>query len=186
MSDPLSIISGVAGVISLAIQVAQTCYSYGCAAKGAPAEVDRLLTEIMALSGVLTTVKALLEAEKMQHEGRELALDHGKAVESNGDKSTEDDRESLSSSLSSLPPPYTAVEDVARFQALEEPLKGAREALEEVLAALKKADMRSEKRFGKLFKILKWPFKQDQTMALFARMERYKGLFVLALATSQA
>jgi len=59
MADPLSISSGIAGLISLAGVVIGQCYRYGCAVSGAPEEARRLIAEITGLSGILIGVQSL-------------------------------------------------------------------------------------------------------------------------------
>ena len=59
MADPLSIGSGIAGLISLAGLVLGQCYKYGCAVADAPGEAKRLAAELATLSGVLVTIQGL-------------------------------------------------------------------------------------------------------------------------------
>lgn len=61
MTDPLSVITGVAGIISLAGAVIGQCYRYGCGVSGAPEEAKRLVSEVTGLSGVLVGVQSLVK-----------------------------------------------------------------------------------------------------------------------------
>ena len=154
MADPISIASGIAGLISLAGSVVSTCYQYGCAVKSAPTEIQKLLGEVMSLSGVLTAVKSLIDAE---------------TAKVYTDEKTD--------CRSDYPPPY-------RFVELEGPLNDCRCALEEIEAVLKKASSKEEHKLGKAFKRLIWPLKQPETMAIVARLERSKSAFMLTLTVT--
>jgi hypothetical protein len=57
--DPFSLISGLAGLISLAGEVVTKCYHYGCAVSGAPEESRRLVSEILGLTGILAGVQSI-------------------------------------------------------------------------------------------------------------------------------
>jgi hypothetical protein len=59
MADPISISSGIAGLISLAGLVLGQCYRYGCAVADAPNEARRLAAELTTLSGVLVGIQGL-------------------------------------------------------------------------------------------------------------------------------
>ena len=59
--DPFSVVTGLAGIISLAGTVISECYQYGCAVAGAPEEARRLVSEVTSLSGILVGVQALVK-----------------------------------------------------------------------------------------------------------------------------
>ncbi|KAK6373649.1 hypothetical protein LTS17_008142 [Exophiala oligosperma] len=59
MTDPLSITTGVAGLLSLAGSVISQCYQYGCGVADAPEEAKRLAFEVTNLSGLLVGVQNL-------------------------------------------------------------------------------------------------------------------------------
>ncbi len=61
MTDPLSIATGVAGIISLAGVVIGQCYRYGCGVSDAPDEARRLVFEVTGLSGILVGVQGLVK-----------------------------------------------------------------------------------------------------------------------------
>ncbi|KAI9803377.1 MAG: hypothetical protein M1833_000895 [Piccolia ochrophora] len=63
MTDPLSAVTGVAGVINLAGIVLGKCYAYGCAVANAPKEVQRLSEEVTTLSGILMGLQGLMTAD---------------------------------------------------------------------------------------------------------------------------
>lgn len=59
MADPISITSGIAGLVSLAGTVLGTCYRFGCAVADAPGEAKRLASELRNLSGVLVGIQGI-------------------------------------------------------------------------------------------------------------------------------
>ncbi|OAL26726.1 hypothetical protein AYO22_04079 [Fonsecaea multimorphosa] len=59
MTDPFSLITGVAGLLSLAGTVISQCYCYGCAVAEAPDEARRLVSEVTSLNGILLGVQGL-------------------------------------------------------------------------------------------------------------------------------
>lgn len=61
--DPLSVASGVAGLISLAIDVGQIASDYCIAVKNAPKDIQELREEFISLSHILEQLKAFLESE---------------------------------------------------------------------------------------------------------------------------
>lgn len=168
MADPLSIASGIAGVLALAGQVVSTCYQYGCAVKEAPQEIQRLLDELMSLSGVLNAVKALVDSTngqgddpgtiKMLHEGAQEDTDY--------------------------PPPYLDPKAAHHFETLLDPISDSRSVLEEVEKALRKAEIKNDTKLGRIVKRLIWPLKQKETLALITKLERSKALFMLSLNTA--
>ena len=62
MADPISISSGIAGLISLAGLVLGQCYSYGCAVADAPSEAKMLASELTNLSGVLVGIQGFVNS----------------------------------------------------------------------------------------------------------------------------
>src|SRR5689334_14417751 len=60
MADPLSISSGIAGILSLAGLVLSQCYQYGCNVAGAPEEAQKLISEVTSLSGILVGIQAMV------------------------------------------------------------------------------------------------------------------------------
>lgn len=60
MTDPFSVATGVAGLISLAGLVIGQCYRYGCGVADAPNEAKRLASEVTGLSGILVGVQGLV------------------------------------------------------------------------------------------------------------------------------
>jgi NACHT domain len=65
MADPLSVASGVAGLITLAGSVISKCYTYGCAVSGAPKEMKSLVDEVTNLSGLLVGLQGLVKADRL-------------------------------------------------------------------------------------------------------------------------
>ena len=65
MADPLSVVSGVAGLLTLAGSVISQCYAYGCAVSGAPKEMKSLVDEVTNLSGLLVGLQGLLNTERL-------------------------------------------------------------------------------------------------------------------------
>lgn len=61
MTDPLSIATGVAGLIQLAGLVIGQCYRYGCGVSSAPDEARRLVAEVTSVSGVLVGVQGVVK-----------------------------------------------------------------------------------------------------------------------------
>jgi hypothetical protein len=61
--DPLSIISGVAGLASLAIQLAQITSAYVSSVRGASKSISDLHQELLALRSVLIQLKSFLESQ---------------------------------------------------------------------------------------------------------------------------
>lgn len=61
--DPLSAATGVAGLLSITIQVAMTVGTYAISVKGAPKEAQKLEREIQAFSAVLEQLCAFLKSK---------------------------------------------------------------------------------------------------------------------------
>ena len=80
MTDPFSLVTGVAGLLSFAGAVIGQCYRYGCAASGAPEEAKRLLSEVMGLSGVLVGVQGLVKQNDQRGLQFEMILKECKSV----------------------------------------------------------------------------------------------------------
>ncbi|KAJ9503181.1 hypothetical protein H2202_001335 [Exophiala xenobiotica] len=59
MTDPLSIATGVAGLLSLAGTVISQCYHYGCGVADAPEEAKKIAFEVTSLSGLLVGIQNL-------------------------------------------------------------------------------------------------------------------------------
>jgi len=59
--DPLSLISGVAGIITLAQSVISGLTTYTMSVKGAPAEMRTLIDELGSLNNVLAEIKSSFE-----------------------------------------------------------------------------------------------------------------------------
>ncbi|OQV01834.1 NACHT domain-containing protein [Cladophialophora immunda] len=70
MTDPFSIVTGVAGLLSLTGAVISQCYCYGCAVAEAPDEARRLVSEVTSLNGILLGVQGL--AAQMNLPGYQL------------------------------------------------------------------------------------------------------------------
>jgi hypothetical protein len=80
MADPFSIVTGVAGLISLAGEVISKCYGYGCAVSGAPEEARRLVSEVTGLVGVLVGVQTLVRQSNLPASQMETPLKNCLAV----------------------------------------------------------------------------------------------------------
>ena len=167
MADPLSIVSGVAGILALAGSVASTCYRYGCAVKDGPEEVQRLVEEVTSLSGILNVVKTFIDFPD--------DLDHGDDGDDQYEYRNSED----------APPPYVASRTSLEIEYLTEPLDGTRTVLEALNAALKKAELKSDHRMGRVVKKLLWPLKKHETLNLTSKLERFKSSFLVALSTAQ-
>src|ERR1700761_6562092 len=74
MTDPFSLVTGVAGLIALAGEVISKCYQYGCAVSGAPDEAKRLVSEVTGLSGVLVGVQVLVKQSNLPEYRLETSL----------------------------------------------------------------------------------------------------------------
>jgi Cdc6-like AAA superfamily ATPase len=163
MADPLSIVSGIAGVVALAGSVVSKCYTYGVAVKGGPAEIQRLLDELISLTGILNAVKSLTEASEAQKQGAIWAHDD---------------------LASDLPPPYSHKAPIDQLERLVSPLNGAQALLEKIEASLRKAEIKSEHRVERVFQRLLWPLKKQETQDLIAQLERFKTSFTLSLTSA--
>ncbi|KAJ9610686.1 hypothetical protein H2200_005463 [Cladophialophora chaetospira] len=74
MTDPFSVVTGVAGLIALAGEVISKCYRYGCAVSGAPDEARRLVSEVAGLSGILVGVQVLVKQSNLPEYQLESSL----------------------------------------------------------------------------------------------------------------
>jgi hypothetical protein len=72
MTDPFSIVTGVAGLIALTGEVISKCYRYGCAVSSAPDEAKRLVSEVTGLSGILVGVQVVVKQSSLP----EYQLEH--------------------------------------------------------------------------------------------------------------
>ncbi len=61
MTDPFSVVTGLAGVLAVAGTVIAQCYRYGCGVSGAPEEAQRLVSEVTSLSGILLGLQGMLK-----------------------------------------------------------------------------------------------------------------------------
>lgn len=59
MGDPLSVASGIAGLLSLAGSILGKCYSYGCGFSSAPDEAKTLAKILTDLNGALVCLQSL-------------------------------------------------------------------------------------------------------------------------------
>lgn len=183
MADPLSISSGIAGLITLSASIVSTCYAYGCAVRDGPSEVQKLIDEIMSLSGVLSAVKALIDRTSTPQ-----FTDSAAAVAGATGSGT-DSGYATYPDLLPPPPPYTAHDSsqTDHFRGLLEPLDGSQKVLSEISIALRAAEIKHEPRLaGRIFKRLVWPLKRERTLELVAGVERYKSVYVLALSGANA
>ncbi|EXJ53452.1 uncharacterized protein A1O5_13320 [Cladophialophora psammophila CBS 110553] len=80
MTDPFSIVTGVAGLLSLAGTVISQCYCYGCAVAEAPDEARRLVSEVTSLNGILLGVQGLAAQMDIPEYQLESALKDCKLV----------------------------------------------------------------------------------------------------------
>jgi ankyrin repeat domain-containing protein 50 len=80
MTDPFSVVTGVAGLIALAGEVISKCYQYGCAVTGAPDEAKRLVSEVTGLSGILVGVQALVKQSSLPEYQLETSLKNCLAI----------------------------------------------------------------------------------------------------------
>ena len=163
MADPVSVASGVAGIITLAGAVVATCYRYGCAVKNAPHEAQSLLHEVTSLAGVLTGVRALVEARSRP------TLPPEEVPEKSG---KDDD-----------PPPYEEAWAVD-LASLEGPVEDCRATLQELKDALDSAGWERDRKLRRVFTRLAWPLKRPQTDAIISRLERCKSTFLSALTAT--
>ena len=159
MADPLSIASGIAGIITLAGSIVSSTYKYAHAVKGAFSETRALMDEIMSLTGVLTAVKSLLETEANPEPP----------------------------AYSELPPDSSSERRMGRFAELgiEESIQDTRVILSTIEESLKKAIASMSRRgvpgaFNKLI----WPLKHGDTLTLVERLERKKAVFMCALGAA--
>jgi hypothetical protein len=74
MTDPFSVVTGVAGLLSLAGQVIGQCYRYGCAVSDAPKEAKRLVSEVTSLSGLLLAIQGLIQQDNFPDQDVTLIL----------------------------------------------------------------------------------------------------------------
>ena len=80
MTDPFSVATGVAGIISLAGLAIGQCYRYGCGVSNAPEEAKRLVSEVTGLSGVLVGVQGLVKQSDQSGQPTETVLKGCRAV----------------------------------------------------------------------------------------------------------
>ena len=79
MSDPLSVLSGIAGLVALAWTIVSNCYSYGCAVQDKPIKFKKLVDEIMSLAGGLAAVKVPVKQTTGQMSGRDASAKDSRA-----------------------------------------------------------------------------------------------------------
>lgn len=80
MTDPLSVASGIAGLISLAGFAIGQCYRYGCGVSNAPEESKRLVSEVTGLSGILVGVQGIIKSNPSPGPDLEHVLDDCKSI----------------------------------------------------------------------------------------------------------
>lgn len=66
MADPLSVVAGVAGLLSLTIQVSDLLYKHVHAIKNAPKDAQELVDELQSLRQVLSSLEVFLESQEMK------------------------------------------------------------------------------------------------------------------------
>ena len=167
MAEPLSVATGIIGLVELAGSIISTCYQYGCAVKGAPREIQSISNDVSSLAGVLAGVNALVDA----HSKREL-LPENESKASRADNGQDDQ-----------PPPY---EDLPHLdlESLRAPIADCHAVLQEIRTALGRASWQEDRKLNKVFKRLVWPLKQHQTEALSRRLEKCKATFRTALTAT--
>ena len=77
MADPLSIASGVAGLLTLAAALVQTGSAFISSIRDCPDEVQQLVTEVSVLTAVLGQLSALAARCSVMHEGIPSLRDGG-------------------------------------------------------------------------------------------------------------
>ena len=80
MTDPLSIASGIAGLVSLAGFAIGQCYRYGCGVSNAPEESKRLVSEVTGLSGVLVGIQGIVKSNPSPGPDLEHVLDDCRSI----------------------------------------------------------------------------------------------------------
>lgn len=207
MADPLSIASGIAGILSLAGVILCRSYEYGIAVKDAPADFLRLLDEITSLSGVLFRLQALVNVEgsssnvNIKGGDTETGPDHDLSLRYSGIKThyqmTLAGKAGGDINIKSAPPPLLS--PCEQVSGLNHPLSECQVLLEEISKALENAMPTSgtsnrsvseggeeKQKLGskfslKIIKRLCWPMKHHEILEYLNRLERLKATLSLAL-----
>ena len=167
MTDPFSIVSGIAGILSVAVSIVSSCYKYSVTAKGAASEIQDLLDELTSLMGVLTAIKALIDSDDQYL----LDDDEATLVESNDEAGT---AEKL---------PQSPLLDDTQLGILEAVVKSCKHTLDKVMADLTSAQPGSKHKLGRSWKVIMWPFRKEDILSLTARLGSYKSTLSCALST---
>jgi hypothetical protein len=67
MSDPLSMLASIAGIVGVSIEITKTLTGLVTSVKSAPKEASQLTTEVSALHHVLETLTPVLEADDFKN-----------------------------------------------------------------------------------------------------------------------
>jgi hypothetical protein len=76
MADPLSIASGIAGLVAIADMIFSRTYRYAKLVKNAEKDVEELATGIRSLSGLLHGLALVLHEEETETSERNFRLHH--------------------------------------------------------------------------------------------------------------
>ncbi|KAL8895392.1 MAG: hypothetical protein Q9207_008193 [Kuettlingeria erythrocarpa] len=189
MADPLSFVSSIAAVSTLAGTVVSKGYRYIKAVKDCPEDVRKLMAEVNVLCGILNRLTILLQSRKRGTAASKDPVFHrSNGLDDGSDQESASDSSSESENTAETPPDELEVPDF---------IHECRRTLEEIEAILNKfarpgepstpgSGKTSRLSFTRLRSLqpkdLKWPLSSSRTMRLIDALERHKSTCTIALA----
>ena len=155
--DPLSLATGIAGLIQISGLVISCCYDYGCAVSSAPTEQRQLLTEINTLSGLLIGLQFRVNADSSN------TSDSTYGMAGIGD---------------------TVMECQVILKEVADRLEGVSVGVEVGESVGEGERMGARRKFRMGIKRAVWPLKKKETIELVDRLERQKATLTMALSTN--
>ena len=172
--DPLSLGASIVGLISLADLVVTKGTKFYCSVKNAPKETSTLIGEAMALMGVLSTLKTIVDQQNN--------VQMPNAARDGSDESTEPIKHLIHGDADSLPPIANKNSESATNNTEPVLISSCREALQEMLDILVQLENHPEEMLKNAAKRLRWPFMENTIKELSAKIERHKSSFQLAIS----
>ena len=171
--DPLSLVASIAGLVTLADVAVTRGMKYCRSVRAAPKEMAEIMEEAFALSGVLSTLKRLLEHNQI--------TEMGKSVRDNGQKRGV--LEHLVDDGDEPPPQYeSTIPRGAVGEITPVLLQTCHQTLEQLRDTILALEVHSDERIKNVSRRLRWPFKENEIRDLLVKIGRHKSSFQLAIS----
>jgi hypothetical protein len=166
--DPLSIASGIAGLITLAGTVLSIGYGYISSAVVAPKELRMVLSEVATLETILGRVQTLVgEFIQTSEEEVEVKL-----------KGRDAKAKAIIRTMSSTAESFRAIQDLGASGAFDE----AMSIMTDLQKSLSKCEHVKGNRVKNFAKSLQWPFKEKELEKTLVGVRKIRDSFLAAIS----